>query len=166
MWWMVSSLGFAHTVLLDKTISNYTAAAVIRNCWLKRAAQPSAWDPSQFKQGCRCNWFLLSLGLIRASHVHHSFFITSVGFGSDPAPHPGLCQSLHVALRTVGIPVVACSIGVAWRNNGHPIKMNWVEFAFFVPSLVLLLLLLHLFWRLIHPCCFCDNIPISFFFSL
>jgi len=39
---MVSSLGFAHTVLLHRTISNYTAAAVVSNCWLKRAAQSSA----------------------------------------------------------------------------------------------------------------------------
>lgn len=107
---------------------------------LQSAAQPSAWDPLQFKQGCNWNWLLLSLGLIHTSRVHYRGFIPSLGFRSGPAPHPGLGQSLHIALHTVGVPVVVCSIGVAWRNSGHQIKRNCVEFAFFVPSLAFLLL--------------------------
>ena len=96
----------------------------------------------QVQKGSCWNWLLLSSGLIHASRVHRRGFIPSVGFGSAPAPHPGLGQSLRAALRGVGIPVVVCSVGLTWRDNGNQIKMNSVELACFLPSFVLLLLFL------------------------
>lgn len=171
---MVSSLGCAYMDWFDKAM---------RSCWLQCGAQPSAWNPSQFKQGCHWNRLMLSLGLIHTFHVHHRGFIPSVSFGSGPTACPGLGQSLHIALQTVGIPVVVCSIGVAWRNNGHQIKNELGRICFLYPFSCPLASTSVFFCRLIYPC-FCDtnyiyllyciyiifiivqNTPISFFFSL
>lgn len=88
------------------------------------------------------NWFLLSLGLIHTSPVHHSVFINYLcGLWVRPWA-PSWANSAAV-----------CSIVGAWRHSGHRIQMNGLQFAF-LPSLVLLLLLLHLFCRLIHPVVF------------
>lgn len=130
-------------ILLDRTIRNCTTAAAVRSCWLKRAAQTSAWDPSQAEQGCRWNWLLLSLGLIQACRVHRSFFISSVGFGSDPVPLPGLGLSVHFALHTVGIPVRVCSISVREQWKSHRNELSRICFLspLFLPSFTPLLAL-------------------------
>lgn len=129
-------------ILLDRTIRSCTTAAAAGSCWLKRAAQTSAWDPSEAAQGCHWNWLLLSLGLIQACRVHHSFCISSAGFGSDLVPLPGLGQSVHFALQTVGIPVGVCNISVReqWKSHRNELRICFLS-PLFLPSLALLLAL-------------------------
>lgn len=94
---------------------------------------PLAQEPAQQGLGCGWEWHLLLWSLAPA--LLCSPWLFHRDSGSDPALQPGLAQPLPV-----GIPA-----GVAWRNKGHEVRMNWGDSDFFVPALVLLLLL--------HLCC-------------
>lgn len=87
--------------------------------------------------------------------------LVSAQFGPDPhLPRSSQCFINYLCGLWVrpcapswANSAAVCSIVAAWRHSGHRIQMNGLQFAFLL-SLVLLLLLLHLFCRLIHPVVF------------